>query len=119
MATQFATRCFSSPPDPQSQSRKRTNVQSPSCPIEWWAGLTAKAGATRRKCRLRRCRRVSSATAYPSTRQDSLPRWFFAGWLSDADIAAIRFGDEGQERTLMQVDAHCAFRTRSSICRRA
>ncbi|KVC29663.1 NUDIX hydrolase [Burkholderia pseudomultivorans] len=50
--------------------------------------------------------RIRWSKVYPSTRPDGLPQWFFAGWLSAADIAAIRFGNEGQEWTLMPVDAY-------------
>lgn len=34
---------------------------------------------------------------------DDRPAWLFSGTLTDADIAAIRFGDEGQEWRLMPV----------------
>ncbi|AKM39168.1 MULTISPECIES: NUDIX hydrolase [Burkholderia] len=50
--------------------------------------------------------RISWSRVYPSSRPDRLPHWFFASWLSGAEIAAIRFGNEGQEWTLMDVDAY-------------
>ncbi|CAB3751845.1 DNA mismatch repair protein MutT [Burkholderia sp. MSh2] len=50
--------------------------------------------------------RIGWSRMYPSSRQDRLPHWFFAGQLSAADIAAIRFGNEGQEWALMDVDAY-------------
>ncbi|WP_225723325.1 NUDIX hydrolase [Burkholderia cepacia] len=50
--------------------------------------------------------RIGWSRVYPSSRPDRLPHWFFAGWLSAMEIAAIRFGNEGQEWTLMDVDAY-------------
>jgi 8-oxo-dGTP diphosphatase len=34
--------------------------------------------------------------------------WFFGGWITEAEIAAIQFGDEGQYWEMMPVDAFIA-----------
>jgi len=45
---------------------------------------------------------------FPSMINPARPSMFFGGWLSAADIAAIRFGDEGQGWELMPVSAFLA-----------
>ena len=40
---------------------------------------------------------------YPSMMDASRASWFFAGVISGAEIAAIRFGDEGQHWQMMSV----------------
>jgi 8-oxo-dGTP diphosphatase len=40
---------------------------------------------------------------YPPRQPGYLPSWLFAGVLSQADIAAIHFGDEGQDWRLMSI----------------
>jgi 8-oxo-dGTP diphosphatase len=34
--------------------------------------------------------------------------WFFGGWITETEIAAVRFGDEGQYWQMMPVDAFMA-----------
>lgn len=42
-------------------------------------------------------------SSFPSMRNPSRVAWFFAGHLTAADIADIRFGDEGQHWQMMRV----------------
>jgi 8-oxo-dGTP diphosphatase len=46
---------------------------------------------------------MTVARAYPAVTQGGLPTWLFAGWLTAADVASIRFGDEGQHWQLMPI----------------
>lgn len=43
---------------------------------------------------------------FPSHAAPRMVSWLFTGHLSEADIAAIRFGDEGQEWRMMQITAY-------------
>ena len=47
--------------------------------------------------------RLSRRWDYPSMMDASRASWFFAGVISGAEIAAIRFGDEGQHWQMMSV----------------
>lgn len=42
---------------------------------------------------------------YPSHERPTMVSWFFTGALSGAEIAAIRFGSEGQEWRMMAIPA--------------
>jgi len=46
---------------------------------------------------------ITVARAYPAVAPGGLPTWLFAGWLTAADVASIRFGDEGQHWQLMPI----------------
>lgn len=46
---------------------------------------------------------VTAANAYAGVAPGSLPTWCFAGWLTPADVALIRFGEEGQHWQLMPI----------------
>ena len=48
--------------------------------------------------------RLVWSRALPSMRDPALDGWFFAGHLTPAEIAAIRFGDEGQRWQMMALD---------------
>ncbi|MPN07086.1 hypothetical protein SDC9_154352 [bioreactor metagenome] len=50
--------------------------------------------------------RIYWSKLYSATSPNGQPQCFFAGWLTDADVAAIRFGDEGQTWAFMDVDAY-------------
>jgi 8-oxo-dGTP diphosphatase len=50
--------------------------------------------------------RIRWSKRYASSHPDGLPHWFFAGEITDDEVAAIRFGDEGQRWALMEVDAY-------------
>ena len=52
--------------------------------------------------------RLLAAWALPSITNPARVAWFFAGRITEAEIAAIRFGDEGQGWALMEVDAYLA-----------
>lgn len=45
---------------------------------------------------------------FPSMLDPSRTSWFFAGHLTEAEITAIRFGDEGQEWIMMRVADYLA-----------
>ena len=47
--------------------------------------------------------RLTWGRCYPPRQPGYLPSWLFAGELHPADIAAIRFGDEGQHWQLMRL----------------
>ncbi|MDR6233335.1 NUDIX hydrolase [Pseudomonas oryzihabitans] len=47
--------------------------------------------------------RLTWGRCYPPRQPGYLPSWLFAGQLSRAEIAAIRFGDEGQYWQLMSI----------------
>jgi len=47
--------------------------------------------------------RLTWGRLYPPREPGRLPSWLFAGELHPADIAAIRFGDEGQHWQLMRL----------------
>lgn len=49
------------------------------------------------------CRQVLASTVDPARRA-----WLFGGWLDGADIAAIRFGSEGQRWEMMPVEEFMA-----------
>ena len=46
--------------------------------------------------------------ACPSRERPETPSWLFSGRISAAEIAAIRFGDEGQEWRMMPVAGYLA-----------
>lgn len=50
--------------------------------------------------------RICWSKSYPATSPNGLPQCFFAGWLTAIDVAAIRFGDEGQAWSLIDVGAY-------------
>lgn len=41
--------------------------------------------------------------SFPSWERPDIPAWIFSGSITPAEIAAIRFGDEGQEWRMMPV----------------
>ncbi len=47
--------------------------------------------------------RLTWGRCYPPREPGRLPSWLFAGRLDGAEIAAIRFGDEGQDWRLMTI----------------
>lgn len=47
--------------------------------------------------------RLTWGRCYPPRQPGYLPSWLFAGQLHPAEIAAIRFGDEGQHWQLMSI----------------
>ena len=49
---------------------------------------------------------ISWSKSYGGSTPDSLPQFFFAGQLTDDDVRAIHFGDEGESWTLMDVAAY-------------
>lgn len=49
--------------------------------------------------------RLLSAWALPSIANPARVAWFFAGRITTEEIAAIRFGEEGQGWALMEVEA--------------
>ena len=53
-------------------------------------------------------KRLIWSRPYPSWRDDGSISWFFGGRLTHEDIAAIRFGDEGQHWTMMPVADYLA-----------
>ncbi|RJE79303.1 NUDIX hydrolase [Paracoccus sp. JM45] len=46
--------------------------------------------------------------AFPSLQMPQMMSWLFTGRITDADIAAIRFGEEGQEWCMMPIAAYLA-----------
>lgn len=52
--------------------------------------------------------RLLARWALPSISNPARVAWFFAGRITEAEIAAIRFGDEGQGWALMEVEAYLA-----------
>jgi len=50
--------------------------------------------------------RIYWSKSYPAASPNGLPQCFFSGWLTNTDVAAIRFGDEGQAWSLMDVGAY-------------
>jgi 8-oxo-dGTP diphosphatase len=48
--------------------------------------------------------RLLARWALPSITNPARVAWFFAGHITEAEIAAIRFGDEGQGWALMEVE---------------
>jgi 8-oxo-dGTP diphosphatase len=52
--------------------------------------------------------RIVWSRDYPSWRGDDRLSWFFGGHLAPDDIAAIRFGDEGQHWRMMPAEDYLA-----------
>lgn len=52
--------------------------------------------------------RLTHARRYPGAARDGRDAWFFAGDITETEIAAIRFGHEGQRWTMMQVEVFLA-----------
>jgi 8-oxo-dGTP diphosphatase len=52
--------------------------------------------------------RLLAAWALPSITNPAHRAWFFAGRITEDEIAAIRFGDEGQAWALMEVETYLA-----------
>lgn len=49
-----------------------------------------------------------TARAFPSVSRPGLSSWLLTGTITEAEIAAIRFGDEGQEWRMMPVAGYLA-----------
>jgi 8-oxo-dGTP diphosphatase len=54
--------------------------------------------------------RLIWARCYPSSRGNGWLSWFFGGRITPEEIAAIRFGDEGQYWTMMPIADYLAAR---------
>jgi 8-oxo-dGTP diphosphatase len=53
-------------------------------------------------------RRIIWARAFPAMDAPGQPGWFMGLKLAAADVAAIRFGDEGREPQLLEISAFLA-----------
>ncbi len=53
-------------------------------------------------------RRLLFRQELPSMADPARASWLFGGWLDEAEIAAIRFGDEGQRWEMMPVAGYMA-----------
>lgn len=93
------------------------------------SGICPAAGGktAKRRCsacggnagRVRRGDRRTPGCLAPALRRHftgSPPTWFMAGEIAPAQIAAIRFGDEGQRWRMMPVAQFVSIRRASSIC---